>query len=111
MMDLEQMTLSYQFFVHSLLLLSYLFLSVQHVLLYSVERGQVHLEPSGNCETEKSEQGLYFSCSQEIVNIFYLDSNPLPLFQTSPGSPTKRSAHLFFDRASEANQIFFVTLD
>jgi hypothetical protein len=110
-MDLEQMALSYQFFVRTLLLLSYFVPSVQHVLFYSVERGQVHLEPSGNCGTVKSEQELYCSDFQEILNIFYLDSNPLSLFQTSPGLMMKRSAHLFFDRASEVNQIFFVTLD
>jgi hypothetical protein len=50
-----------------------------------VERGQVHLEPSGNCGTVKSEQELYCSYSQEIVNIFYLDLNPLSPFQMSPG--------------------------
>jgi hypothetical protein len=110
-MDLEQMALSYQFFVRTLLLLSYFVPSVRHVLFYSVERVQAHSEPSGNCGTVKWEQELYCSYSQEIVNIFYPDSNPLSPFRTPPGLMMKHSVHLLFDRASEANQISFVALD
>jgi hypothetical protein len=83
-MYLEQMTLNYDFFAQSLLLLCYVLASVHHLLLYLVVSGLVHLEPSGSYETVEWERELYCSDSQENVNISYLDLKLLPLLQTSP---------------------------